>query len=568
MPPAFRTLCPANCLPALCIVIAFASSSHATDPIPAPSPTLREIGTPVRSVNWVRLRTGRDSQGQKCICAVMGQTAKPLFVLQIDPTSGKFRQHTASVAGENFPTAVCMSRSGKLYIGAAYAGRLLCYDPKEETLNDLERINAGAATFPCAMDEDPQGRIWIGSYPKADLTCYDPKTNEFHRHGRMDKTDMYNYPLVASDGCVGNLIRMTRPHVVMFDPKTGEKRTVGPVVTKGEGAVALRKGPEGKLYIDSSEGIFRIDGMEAVKVEGIPKANRKQVSEKEPTFTYRFTDAADQIHRTLEVKMSDGKTYTHKLDYKAAGSRIFCLHAGPDGCVYGSSYLPLHLFRYNPKDGSLVDLGRCSKASGEAYSMATVEGRIVISSYPCGMISAYDPSKPYRYGTGAEANPRDFGRIDNISYRPHTTVAGPNGRAWVVSTPDYGRWGGPLSWLCPKTGERKAYYRIAGDASCRGLAYLPEQKLFAVGTGISGGTGTRPKVDQAVLFLWDPKTEKKVWEGTLDRRVSAFSSLLALPDGRLIGIVSGTPDALFLFNPDSRTFEENACTTERSDFEQ
>ena len=519
-----------------------------------PAPGWREIGTPVRSVNWVQARTGIDAEGNECICAVMGQTAKPLFVLHIDPISGAFRQHVAAVSNANFPTAVHMSRSGKLYIGAAYAGRLLCYDPKEETLTDLGRIHAGAASFPCAIDEDAQGRIWIGSYPTADLTCYDPKTGEFHRHGRMDETDMYNYLQVAGDGCVANLIRMTKPHVVMFDPETSEKRTAGPVVTKGKGTVALHEGPDGKLYVVSSEGTFRIDGLDAVKVDGIP--NSKPMPAKKPGMTFRFTDAAEQIYRTLAVQMPDGKTYTHTLDYEAAGSRIFCLHAGPDGCVYGSSYLPLHLFRYDPRDDSLVDLGRCSSASGEAYSMANVDGRIVISSYPAANISVYDPAKPYRYGTGSKANPRDFGRIDNISYRPHTTLAGPDGRAWVASTPDYGRWGGPLSWLCPKTGRRHAYYRIAGDASCHSLAYLPKQDLLAVGTSIGGGTGTRPKVDQAVVFLWDRKAEKKVWEGTFEDQVTSINMLLTTPDGHLVGTFLGSKSGLFFFNPESREFEK------------
>jgi len=41
-----------------------------------------------------------------------------------------------------------MSRTGKLYIGAAYAGHLLCFDPDEEALEDLGPINSGAVVFP------------------------------------------------------------------------------------------------------------------------------------------------------------------------------------------------------------------------------------------------------------------------------------------------------------------------------------------------------------------------------------------------------------------------------------
>ena len=51
----------------------------------------------------------------------------------------------------------------------------------------------------------------------------------------MDESDMYNYPMVAADGRVGNLIHMVNQHVVVFDPATGEKKTAGPVIAKGNG---------------------------------------------------------------------------------------------------------------------------------------------------------------------------------------------------------------------------------------------------------------------------------------------------------------------------------------------
>ena len=55
-----------------------------------------------------------------------------------------------------------------------------------------------------------------------------------------------------ADGKVACLIRMTRPHVVVLDPKTGEKQTVGPVTTKGEGTLDLHRGSDGRLYIKSN----------------------------------------------------------------------------------------------------------------------------------------------------------------------------------------------------------------------------------------------------------------------------------------------------------------------------
>ena len=64
-----------------------------------------------------------------------------------------------------------MSRSGRLYVGGAYAGHLLCFDPAADALLDLGAIHPEAAVFPCRMDEDADGRIWIGG--ENGLTLFD-----------------------------------------------------------------------------------------------------------------------------------------------------------------------------------------------------------------------------------------------------------------------------------------------------------------------------------------------------------------------------------------------------------
>ncbi|MBD3181191.1 hypothetical protein GF312_02795 [Candidatus Poribacteria bacterium] len=517
---------------------------------------IRDIGIPVKSVNWVRLFPGKNKSGQPFIYVTMGQQADNLFLLQINPDNGQCQQFISSVQSSNYPTAAFMSKTGVIYIGAAYAGHLLRFDPEKEILEDLGAINPGAVSFPCGIDEDEEGKIWIGSYPTADLTCYAPQTDEFIRYGPMDEVDMYNYPQVNSDGNVACLIRMTKPHVVVLNPETEEKKVVGPITVKGEDTISLRRGIDEKLYIISSKGNLVIKGMDAEPVDEVPPPLIKSSALPDGT-TFKFTDVEEQVYQKLKVKKPGEEAKTFDLNYQASGSDIFYVHAGPDNMIYGSSVLPLHLFRYNPENNELVDLGRCSKASGEAYSMANLDGKIYISSYPAAMVSVYDPSRPYNYGTEKDSNPRDLGRIDDISYRPRSTITGPLDRVWLASIPDYGRWGGPLSYYDPETEEKKAYYRICGDASCYTLAHIPDQELIAVGTSISGGSGTQPKIRQAVLFLWDYRSEEKIWEGTLDRPVSIFNALVNM-NNKIYGTVTGggIPAEMFVFDIMKREFTE------------
>ena len=521
---------------------------------------VQDLGIPVKSVNWVRVLVGVDGAGKECLYAIMGQQGDNCFVLQIDPTTGKLRQHIAQVPDSNYPTAVCWSRDGRLYVGAAYAGHLLCFDPKADRLEDLGDINPPGDSFPCRIDEAPDGSLFIGCYGTAGLTRYDPRSRQFTRYGRMDEVDMYCYPLVGPDGIVASLIKMTKPHVVLLDPKSGEKKQVGPVTSAESGKwVNLFRGVDGKLYIQSTEGNFVIEGMEARPVDKLPEG--------EPTrnladgSTFAFSDAAEQEYRDLVITDTKGKQRSFRLDYQAAGSDIFLVHRGPDGCIYGSSVLPLHLFRYDPKTGEMADLGRCSPAAGEAYSMGNLAGKLYICSYPAAALSVYDPSQPYHFGTEPADNPRDLGTMDaHISYRPRAMLTGPRGRVWTGSEPNYGIWGGPLAWYDPQTGEKHSFRHVLRDQSVISLAWVESVGLIVGGTSIHAGSGTQPRAKQAALFLWDPVRDERIWYRA-PRYGTAWITALVAAEGLVYGIAVGTDGKgesfrdLFAFDPAGRKFQ-------------
>lgn len=515
--------------------------------------TFEDLGVPVRSVNWVNVHPGAGSDGADRVWATMGQQADGFFVLDVDPWSGESRQVHSRDAEAKYPTATCAARSGMLYVGAAYRGHLFGYDG--DRLEDLGAIHPEQATFPCRIDEDADGRLWIGSYPGADLTRYDPSTRQFERFGPVDDVDMYCYPLVDREsGLIACLIKMTRQHVVLFDPATREKTEVGPSLTKEEGALSLVRGADGRLYVQSEEAAWVIDGKAArLWPEPVEEAPPPRLSD---GSTFRFADAGAFLYRRLEVQPPTGAAQTVDVDYEAAGSEIFTLHEGPDGRVYGSSILPLHLFAHDPRSGETVDYGKASESGGEVYSMANHDGRLYLSSYPAARISVYDPSRPYEYGTSEMGNPRDIGRIDDVSYRPRSTLAGPLGRIWTASLPDYGLWGGPLAWLDPESGERRSYRDVAGEGSCYSLAWLEREGLIAVGTTVQAGTGTQPRAEEAALLLWDPTAEAAVGQGSPTGGLTAVNALVVDGQGRLVGTAVGEGRGIaFAFQPADRRFD-------------
>ena len=516
---------------------------------------IHTLGIPVRSVNWVRVFPTLDAEGQDCLVAVMGQQAAGFTVVKIDPATCTTSQATAPDPTANFPTGALRTRDGLVYIGAAYAGHLYRYDPATEQLVDLGAINLPDDTFPCNMDEDENGVIWIGCYGSAGLTSYDPAADAFTRHGRMDKTDMYCYPYVGAGGTIACNIKMTRPHVIVYDPVSGRRETVGPVaVTEDGGSLNLYRADDRQLYIRSTEGDFRLNEFEAEPVGHLPDPAPPQTLSDGTTAD--FADRDTQMFREMAITHpGTGKTRTLPVAYESAGSEIFLIHRGPDASIYGSSILPLHLFRFEPRSQAMDDLGVCTRATGEAYSMANMDGKLYICSYPGAVLSVYDPARPYHFGTDPDSNPRDLGRMDEISYRPRSMVAGPLGRVWTASVPNYGMWGGPLSWYDPASDEFGTYRDIAGEASCWSLAWLEAHGLLAIGTTIDGGTGTQPRVDEASLFLWDCEAEKKAWEGRLPVEITEVNALAALEDGMLCGTGHHQGEShIFVFDPADRRF--------------
>ncbi len=564
--------------------------------LPAAEPVVRDLGVPVKSVSWVRLHPGRGPDGKASLLASMGQNNGGLFVLDIDPATGRWRQFNAPAPAQQYPTASFRSpRTGALYVGSAYDGHLLRYDPAHSGrgLEDLGPIDAGHATFPTGIDEAPDGGIWIGSYPNSTLTRFDPATGRFVRFGSMDDTDQYLCPLCGSDGTIAALAKVVHPHLVVFDPKTGAHRSVGPMTDPEDKSQRIQffKGLDGLLYLDTQTGKYRVrgDSLETVaylpaQMPGIDATYKHGYQEVLPMpggFIAAWADGEDgggMFRKILLTNTSPAvPPRAFGVEWHGDGTNIFLIHRGPDGLIYGSSFLPEHLFRCAPEGGGMADLGRCSASLGEAYTMGNFsDGTMAIASYVDSRISFYDPRRPCHYGATADANPRDVGRLDDVGLRPIAmtivpALTGRDGRTvpermWIGSLPYYGTWGGTLAWLDPKTLAHASHRNLVPNCAPFSMLWLPELRQLLVGLSAEGGTGTRPKARHGAFALWDPVNDQPITIG--DFGVKDIPDVVALaPAGgglvyallghtryttKLLGAAAAGPMRLALVDPAAR----------------
>lgn len=513
---------------------------------------IQDVGIPVKAVSWVRLWAAENYPGKKMVYSTMSQDPDGFFALRIDPDTGTCEQFLCGADNSNFPTAADIALDGSLYVGAAWSGRLFHLAPGATSLSDLGVINADKATFPCRIDQDRDGNVWIGGYPACDLTKYVPSTGQFVHYGRMDPVDMYCYPMYNADGRIVCAIKYTRPHLVIFDPRTGEKMETGPVGGPQD-YFELLKDKFGSVYLLHNSVYYAVNGFDVTPLTQTPQIKHDNAFSDGTYFD--FEDSKLLVYRNFRTTRPGGSRTISYLDYEGTGSRIFHMIEGPDNCIYGSTYLPLHLFKYDISTGQMVDYNRASLSGGQAYSMAAVNGKVYISAYGEGNLSVYDPTLPYHYGETANDNPRHLCRISPDASRPRSTIAGPDGKIWITTVPDYGMWRGPLCSYNPVTEQKKSFY-IAGEGSCYTLAYLPPQQLFAVGTTIRGGGGTIPKQPYAELILWNYATEQETWRGTISTQATDYTALAVTPSGKLFGTVNlaGNASKIFCFDPVTKAF--------------
>jgi hypothetical protein len=449
-------------------------------------------------------------------------------------------------------------------MGAATPSILMSYHAPSDTFADLGTLDGTRMLSGLDMQEGADGSIWIGAYATpCELFRHFPIGGRMQGYGVVDPDDHYAYVNCGEDGTVACLVRMAQPHVVLVDPESGKMKPVGPVEDKntGTGSISLYKGTDGLLYIESHKGHFRLEGMGCKPVESAPSPCLPPTTLPDGTKI----SVADIWGRQARIRLTrpDGKSTIIDTNYNASGSELYITRAGPDGKLYGSSALPLRFFSFDPVTGQGENHGQCNTACGQIYSLDWLESRLYFCSYTHAILSVYDPTKAITFPEGPhdesgqptlqddpgwpirmvnDVNPRQLGRMDTTAYRPRDMVAGPGGKVWVTSVPDYGMWGGTLSWYDPKTDSFGGAHRtIYPDCSPYCITHLAEDDQLAIGFSIYGGSGTMPRAKKTGFALWEPQTDKPVWLGDFGLSIIGVMDIETAGEGLAYAIIHPCP---------------------------
>jgi len=512
-----------------------------------------DLGVPVTKAGLMGYLVGPDEKGEMTkLYLNFNQDGAPLFLVQIDPDTGQFKQFNAPKGPGAWGFIVGPDK--KIYLGTWKGGLILRFDPKHSD-KGIEVVGKPSKTesYIWMYTIGKNHKLYGCTYPNAKLISYDPKRGEMADLGRMDPEEKYSRSVATGkNGWIYVGIGFARASIVAFDPRSGKHHTANPDehVIKGVGSVWNAR--DGHAYGQIGQRFYRLVDGKAVEVKkGEALTGKPQQLKDGRILTKADLNGTYTLHNP-RTDTSETKSFT----YKCAGSRIFTVGEGPEGVIYGSSAMPLQMFLYDPRSSQMKNLGNPTSTTGEIYSFAHRQGELYMCAYPGSWLSIYDPGKAWNYGEKPENNPYGFGRVGDGHLRPRAMIVGGDGRIYIGSLPPYGELGGAMAVYDRKLNKVVENYRhLIPNQSIVALVWEPKSQWVFGGSSIAGGGGSHPTEKDAHLFAWDPVKKRKVIDIVpVPGRQAVIS--MAQAKGKVFTMLSGA--TLVVYDPDLKTIVHQA----------
>lgn len=468
----------------------------------------KDLGAPIRegAVLGNAYVAGPDKQGvMNTVYISVTQYEESVLLVTYNADTKETKQFRA----ENLPDVP--SKQGawgialagnRVYLGTYYKGHLLRYDIESERMTDLGNAVEGEE-YIWSLAYDGKGKLYGGTFPGGKLFVMDTETEEVTDLGRFNEELAYcRYVCIANDGRVIASLGSVHVKIGIYNPATGHKQLLD-FPENVTGFASMHQDDAGDIYFRTAAGAvtYRLEGDKLLPTDKEPKPKSVRLSGN------RTLTAV--TNHSVAIVNDRGEQEAAELKYTSSGLMMWMVHKGPDELIYGSSALPLRMFRYDPGTEESVNMGNPSVAGGEIYSMANKDGKLYIASYPGCPVSVYDPAKPWDFGHESHHNPRHIGHVGERQNRPTSMIAGEDGNLYIATIPDYGEVSGSLARLNPDTGTFKVWRGIAGEHSVHVLASIAGTKWICAGTSNEAGGGVHPPDGDAVLFIWDIEGETK-----------------------------------------------------------
>ena len=526
----------------------------------------------------------KEPDGRDIVCAVV-RSLPFAKLLVIDVTTGAVRR-TMPLPDANGSWSAVTATDGSVYVGTEATGKLFRYVPGETQARDLGVALTGE-TFIWSLANGRDGAIFGGTYPGCRVFRYSPETGFSEPlAGPIVAGETYARS-IACDAAAQTLyvgVGVKTPHLIEINLATGTRRELLPpgyaddqsVYTlsisgdllfarlnpshrtlvfarrtrtviaelKATGSYQPLASPpsphDGKIYYAASGELKSFDPKhpQAPPVTAMPVHST-------PAMTW-LAGPADEPGASLVIFTQSGQIVRH---HPPSGHSVITevispeepvaiqsLAAGPDGRIWMGGYLSGGAAAFDPAAGQMEQF----KGISQAESITVLGNALYFGVYPRARIFEFDLTMPW---DRESENPHQIGIMKDQS-RPVAMVGVPElGRVFIGTISEYGLLGGALAEWDLAAQRFETFAHVVPRHSIASLAYA--DGLIIGGTTVRGGLGVEPAETEGRLFLWDPKTNQKLFETVPVRGKGIVSGLTLGPDGQLWGFAQG---ALFLFD--------------------
>ncbi|MFA5857840.1 MAG: WD40 repeat domain-containing protein [Elusimicrobiota bacterium] len=457
--------------------------------------------------------------GSSDIYIPCGQAGERFIVAKcaVDGTVKNIYKPPEAGPGSEWDRATVIWHPGvkKLFFGTMPTAHLMCLDPARLDLGVQYISKVGdKEEYIWAMAVGRDGTLYLGSFPGCSLYAYDVNIGSLTCLGKAHPTNKYIRSMtVGHDGRVYMGTGADDNDVVCYDPLRKVFTSIRPSEVKREAGVSQ------VYYTSSGSTLFNVGGrVYIVTPEGEVKKTDNKPGRYEkyyPTALYdgRTVEIVSNISSIRIYDSVSKKAEIVNIDIRGDGVDIFALAPGPDGKVYGSTILPLYIFRYNPKEEKIERLG--NHLGFEVYSFANWGGKLFEAVYQNGALWRYDPVQPWNPGAEVSQNPYRFAILGPNFMRPRVMQCGED-KVVVTGSPDYGKPEGGLAVVDPSSCTVTAkYIGIVPNQSVVSVAYDGLTKKWFLGSSTYVGhigkkVGVPPEV--AVVAGVDIGTGKVLWK--------------------------------------------------------
>lgn len=461
-------------------------------------------------------------------------------IVAIDPNTGADSVYPGpNLVGSGFEyrANLAVGNDRMLYMGTWPHAHLLRFNPSTHVYRDLGKPAPSESDI-LSVTVGMSSKIYGCTFPNAKLFSYDPSTGRAADLGRMDATQNYADNCVdGRDGYIYVGVGTLRQEIVAYSIAAGTSATI--LTSTLTGIPGIYLGIDANVYAQVGTAGYRLSNGQASLVQRRAPPAPTNVFSDGRTITVNDRSVTAN---TVTVAMGNSKK-VYPYAYQGESMQIYRLGWGPDGNLYGSSYVPAYLFRIGQNPGTLGWLG-----CGEVYSFIAKGPDLLIAAYDCWFsapLQIFNPQLAFQLGV----NPSLLSFSgEEISWRPQAMIADPTGLVYMGAIPTYGELGGPMVTWNPSNKAVTVYKQLVHDESVNSLASV--DGVIVGGTTIFGGPGSMPTQTQAHVFIFDHVKNALTFDTTVP--VKTVTDLIAAPNGLVYGF--GLQDAkggddLIVFDP-------------------